>query len=105
MRWRLEKVLGYRVTHSFGMKNTKGRPLYNMIFATDHPAGEKIMNHIYGKAAGAGPQMQAEAAAKLQEEKEEKSGTPGLFPPIPKAVKPDDIYVHQPPVDPFRLPR
>ena len=26
MRWRLEKVLGYRVTHSFEMKNTRGSP-------------------------------------------------------------------------------
>jgi hypothetical protein len=104
MRWRLEKVLGYRVTHSFGMKNTGGRPIYNMIFATDHPAGEKIMNHVYGKAAEAQPKMQAAAAAKLQAQKEEESDAPGLFPPLPKAVKPADVYVHQPPVLPYQLP-
>jgi three-Cys-motif partner protein len=103
MRWRLEKVLGYRVTHSFGMKNTRGMPLYNMVFATDHQAGERIMNHIYGKAAEVRPQMQAEAAARLQAEKEEKSGKLGLFPPLPKAVKPEELYTHQPPVPPFQL--
>ena len=104
MRWRLEKVLGYHVTHSFEMKNTRGAPVYNMVFATDNPTGEKIMNHIYGKAAQVRPQMQAEAAAKLQEAKEEESGAPGLFPPIPKAVRPDDLYAHQPPGPPYQLP-
>ena len=104
MRWRLEKVLGYRVTRPFEMKNTKGGPLYNMILATDHPAGERIMNHIYGKAAEVRPQMQAEAAAKAQEEREEKLGTPGLFAPLPKTVEPDDLYIHQPPTPPYQLP-
>lgn len=103
MRWRLETVLGYHATHSFGMKNTRGGPIYNMVFATDHPAGEKIMNHIYGKAARIRPRMQAEAAAKLLSEKEEKAGTPGLFPPIPKAVPADDLYVHEPPNPPYQL--
>jgi three-Cys-motif partner protein len=104
MRWRMAKPLGYRVTHPFEMKNTKGTPLYNMIFATDHDAGERIMNHIYGKAAEERPQMQAEAAAKAQEAKEEKLGTPGLFAPMPRTIKPDDLYVHQPPTPPYRLP-
>ena len=62
------------------------------------------MNHIYGKAAQERPQMQAEAAAKVQEAKEEKLGTPGLFPPMAKIIKPDNLYVHQPPTLPYRLP-
>lgn len=103
MRWRLEKDLGYRATHSFGMKNTRGIELYNMIFATDHDAGQKIMRHIYGKAAEVRPQMQAEAAAKLQAEKEEESGMVGLFDPIPVA-RTEEIYVHQPPTEPYQLP-
>jgi hypothetical protein len=104
MRWRLENVLGYRVTHQFEMKNTRGAPVYSMVFATDHPAGERIMNHIYGTAAEVRPQMQAEAAAKAQEVKEERLGTPGLFAPLPKVMRPDDLYVHQPPTPPYRLP-
>jgi three-Cys-motif partner protein len=104
MRWRIEKMLGYRVTHSFGMKNTRGTEIYNMVFATDHPAGEKIMNHIYGKAAQTQPRMRAEAAAKLQAEKEEKSGATGLFAPLPRAVESTRLYAHQPPWPPFRLP-
>lgn len=104
MRWRMENLLGYRVTHPFEMKNTRGTPLFNMIFATDHPAGERIMNHIYGTAAQERPRMQAEAAANTQEAKEEKLGTPGLFAPMPKTIKPDNLYVHQPPTRPYRLP-
>lgn len=101
MRWRLEKVLGYNVTHSFEMKNTKGVPLYNMVFATDNSTGEKIMKHVYGKAAEKRPLMQAEAAARVQEEKEQEIGAPGLFPPMPRAIKPDQLYSHQPPTPPY----
>jgi hypothetical protein len=86
MRWRLENVLGYKVTHHFEMKNTHGSPLYNMIFATDNDAGEKIMKHIYGKAASQRPIMQREAAARREAEREAESNAPGLFDPIPKAV-------------------
>ena len=68
MRWRIEKELGYRATHAFEMKNTQGGPLYSMVLATDHDAGERIMRHIYGGAAEAQPRMQAEAAAKLRGE-------------------------------------
>lgn len=104
MRWRLETELGYRITHSFGMKNTRGAPLYNMVFATDHPAGERIMNHIYERAAEAQPQMRAEAVAILQAKREDKSGEIGLFPPIPRAVRSTALYEHQPPTPPYRLP-
>jgi three-Cys-motif partner protein len=104
MRWRLEKVLGYKVTHHFEMKNTRGAPLYNMIFATDNEAGEKIMKYIYGKAAERRPKMQREAAARCEAEKEAQSNEPGLFPAIPKAVKAEELYMHQPPNPPFRLP-
>jgi three-Cys-motif partner protein len=104
MRWRLENVLGYKVTHHFEMKNTHGSPLYNMIFATDNDAGEKIMKHIYGKAASQRPIMQREAAARREAEREAESNAPGLFDPIPKAVKSEVLYSHRPPNPPYRLP-
>jgi hypothetical protein len=85
------------------MSNTRGVPLYNMIFATDHDAGERIMQHIYGLAAEAQPRMQAEAVARFEREREEKTGVMGLFDPIVK-VKPADLYVHRPPTPPYRLP-
>lgn len=103
-RYRLENELGYKVTHHFEMKNTRGAPLYNMVFATDNDAGERIMKHIYGRAASKRPLMQAEAAARRAAEREAESNAPGLFDPIPKAVKVEELYRHRPPILPFRLP-
>lgn len=103
MRWRLENVLGYARTHAFEMKNTHGTPIYSMIFATDHAAGDKIMSHIYGKAADKRPLMQAEAAAKVQAEREAKDGVWTLIPPLPKKIAPDKLYVHEPPTVPYGM--
>jgi three-Cys-motif partner protein len=104
MRWRLERVLGYRMTHSFDMRNSTGNEIYNLVFATDHDAGERIMDHIYRRAAEAQPAMVAEAAARRQHQREERAGVPGLFPP---PVRPD-VYVphyrHEPPWPPYELP-
>lgn len=50
MRWRLEKTLGYGFTHTLRLTNVTGVPLYDMIFATDHAAGDNIMKSVYGKA-------------------------------------------------------
>lgn len=104
MRWRLETVLGYGATHSFTMKNTKETPLYEMIFATDHLAGEKIMSDIYAKAAVKRPQMRAEAVARLEADREDRSGVLSLFPPMPKSVKTVARYKHEPPRQPYQLP-
>ncbi len=61
MRWRLERHLGYRFTHPFELKNTRGATLYHMIFATDNDAGTRIMESIYNAAAARVPEMQKEA--------------------------------------------
>jgi three-Cys-motif partner protein len=61
MRWRLERELGYRFTHPFELKNTRGATLYHMIFATDHDAGTRIMESIYASAAQKMPEMHKEA--------------------------------------------
>ena len=104
VRWRLERVLGYRMTHSFDMRNSTGNAIYNLVFATDHTAGERIMNHIYRKAANAQPMMVAEAATRRQQEREEKAGVPGLFPPPIRGYVPTREYRHQPPSPPYELP-
>lgn len=101
MRWRLETVLRYRKTHFFEMKNLGGAPIYTMIFATDNRAGDTIMSYIYGQAAMDQPKMRAEALAKQQAIKEEKSGKPGLFDPPPKDMAPGELYQHQPPTRPW----
>ncbi len=61
MRWRLTNVLGYRRTHPFEIKNTRGGLLYHMIFATDNEAGDQIMSSIYEAAANRYPEMMREA--------------------------------------------
>jgi three-Cys-motif partner protein len=80
MRYRLEVVLGYRWTHPFEVLNEGGRPIYHMIFATDHEAGTKIMTAIYNKAAQEFPAMRRRAG-QLKKEKglQEKTGSRWLF--------------------------
>ncbi|WFE46369.1 three-Cys-motif partner protein TcmP [Verrucosispora sp. WMMD1129] len=104
IRWRLENILGYKATHSFQMKNTRGADIYEMVFATDHDAGEKIMSHIYRMAADAQPRMRAEAVAKVEAEREEKSGVLSLIPPMAKVINTVPRYKHEPPREPYRLP-
>jgi len=45
------KGLGYKqgFIYSRLIKSTLGRPLYDMIFATDHPLGAKIMKYVFDK--------------------------------------------------------
>lgn len=103
MRWRLERVLGYRITHALELKNTRGTPLYSMIFATDNEAGNSIMSRIYENASLKHPQMAAEAAALAQANKEAAEGTEGLFPPVPRRPATPAKYRHEPTREPFRL--
>ena len=103
MRWQLEHELGYQATHTFEMKNTNGVPIYEMIFATDNGAGNRIMSHLYGKAAKRRPRMREEALTKLRSVKEQERGALTLFPPMPRIVEPDDLYQHSPPQPPYRL--
>lgn len=104
MRWRIEKILGYKATHSFGLRSATGTPLYEMIFATDHDAGERIMSHLYRKAVVEQPQMRADALARLEEERDIKQGRIGLFDAIPRQFDPPPPYRHEPPQPPYWLP-
>lgn len=102
MRWRLQNRLGYAHTHAFEMKNTNGVPIYSMIFATDNAAGNKIMSHVYTKAAHKRPRMQAEAAVKVQARREERAGKLTLFGPMPRSSS-EELYVHEPPTLPYGM--
>lgn len=61
LRWQFEKQLGYQHTIRIPMTMKNGMNLYDMVFATDHPAGLKIMSHLYRKAAEREPKMRQEA--------------------------------------------
>jgi len=63
MRWRLAHDLGYQRTHVLEFKNTRGTPLYHMVFASDHAAGDRIMASIYATAANRNQDMAQDARA------------------------------------------
>jgi three-Cys-motif partner protein len=103
-RWRLEKVLGYRITHSFAVRNTGGSPLYHLILATDNETGSRIMRDIYRKASLEHEAMRREAAERRRIRREEEHGRLSLFPAgeiaagSPRGVAP---YVHEAPWVPY----
>jgi three-Cys-motif partner protein len=99
-RWRIEKVLGYSITHAFEVKNTSGSPLYHLILATDNQAGSKIMSDVYRKAARKHEAMRREALERRRLIRDEEQGRPSLFSAEELASTgraEDATYVHQPP--------
>jgi hypothetical protein len=48
--------------------------------------------------------MRAEAVARLEAEKEEKSGVLSLLPPVRRLIRSTPRYQHEPPRVPFVLP-
>jgi hypothetical protein len=78
MRWRLETVLGYKTTMVFKVKNTGGTEIFDMIFATDHEVGEKIMGNIYSRAMQRQPNLQHKARLQLRQKREEDRGVVGM---------------------------
>jgi hypothetical protein len=63
MRWRLAHDLGYQRTHVLEFKNSRSTPLYHMVFASDHDAGDKIMAGLYATAANRNQDMAQDAIA------------------------------------------
>jgi three-Cys-motif partner protein len=107
MRWRLERSLGYRKSYSFTMKNTGGQDLYDMIFVTDHDAGDRIMRHLYDAAAKRQPAMRQHALALRRDKRLIEQGVEPLFPITPDmvaAADPQQLYQPEPPREPYRLP-
>jgi three-Cys-motif partner protein len=106
MRWRLEQTLGYRYTHTLRLTNVQGVPLYDMVFATDHPVGDKIMRSVYRTAAARFPRMRQEARARRRDRQERDAGGSALFTheelmsDAPLAT--NETYEHTAPTPPYR---
>jgi three-Cys-motif partner protein len=79
MRWRLERDLGYKATRVFKVKNTAGSEIFDMIFATDHAVGDKIMKAVYSKAMSQQGALRERARQQRKQSREEKEGLLGLF--------------------------
>ncbi|MGH3775422.1 MAG: three-Cys-motif partner protein TcmP [Pseudonocardiaceae bacterium] len=105
MRWRLEKTLRYGFTHTLRLTNINGVPLYDMIFATDHEVGDKIMKLVYLKAAERFPKMRQEARARRRDRQEQEAGSDALFTHQAllqdAPLRPHESYQHTPPVPPY----
>jgi len=107
MRWRLERVLGYRKTLPLALCNVSGHPVYTMIFATDHQAGRSIMEDVYGHAdVHEIPALRSQALALRERKRQEAKGLQRLFdvePVVDSAAKFDLVEPWAPPA-PFSEP-
>jgi three-Cys-motif partner protein len=84
LRWRLEQDLGYAATERIPMHMMGSRmPIYDMVFATDHPVGQKIMTHLYVSAARREPSMMAEVRQAVRDRKQAELRQTALFEPLP----------------------
>lgn len=104
MRWRLERELGYQWTHALELVTERNHPLYDMIFATDHQAGNRIMSHLYNVAAAQIPQMRQAALEQRKRHDEDSRGVMRLFDEdrVSEPIHPTEkLYKHLPPSRPF----
>jgi three-Cys-motif partner protein len=105
MRWRLEKTLGYVYTHTVRLTNVHGVPLYDMVFATDHTIGDKIMRSVYQAAAQRFPRMRQEARARRRDRQERDAGVGGLFTHEEllqdTPLQANEVYERTPPTPPY----
>ena len=95
LRRRLEKGLGYANTARIPMRMLQGMPIYDMVFATDHEVGQKIMTHLYRKATEREPEMLAEAREKAADKRRDKRGVLTLF-QVEPTVKASDVTKWEP---------
>jgi len=111
MRWRLEHDLGYKTTLDFQVTNTSGTGIFDMIFATDHWAGEKIMTDLYSAAMRRQPELRHKAKLQRRQDREEDQGVHGLF-PLAELARPTTEaagyrirrHRHEPARPPYRMP-
>ena len=85
-RWNLHNRLGYAMTARIPMKMVNNTTLYDMVFATDHPVGQKIMTELYKSAAKREPEMRREASARHVNLRTERSIQPALFNVLPNQI-------------------
>jgi three-Cys-motif partner protein len=106
MRWELEQRLGYNTTVPLQLRNTRGRHIFSMIFATDHPVGDKIMRSLFDGAEGAVEQMVKLSKVQRSLSRHEELGQSSFF-DAPELVAMDDGAASErptlgPPTEPFR---
>jgi hypothetical protein len=68
-----------------------GVPIYDMVFATDTEVGDKIMTHLYRRAAKREPEMRQDAKARATEQRDEKAGRMTLFGLDPASISVESL--------------
>lgn len=107
MRWRFEQALGYQWTHALELVSERNQPLYDMVFATDHEAGNRIMANLYNSAAAELPEMRQAALEQRKRIEEDARGVMRLFEEEPAGEAgraAQKLYKHLPPSQPFWIP-
>ena len=78
-RYRLQETLGYETTLTIEMGNERGAPVYVLVFATDHPAGTRIMSSVLEEAREQSADYRSEVAQRRSRQERERAGTHNLF--------------------------
>ncbi|WP_037084199.1 three-Cys-motif partner protein TcmP [Prescottella equi] len=107
MRWRLERVLGYKTTLPLEFTNENGNPIYTVIFATSNDTGAHIMNSVFSKHGVALANMRNMSKAAKRLEREEDAGEFSLFGAEEIGTLMTCTTVREPlmpPVEPYRFP-
>jgi three-Cys-motif partner protein len=103
LRWQLEHELKYKHTHSFRVTDMTGHYLYDLVFATDNAAGNRIMGDVYAKAAGTFEVMRREELLRLRELKSGQLSIFGAAEMAKLGLLSLPVYSHQPPWRPFGM--
>lgn len=107
MRWQLETELGYATTVPLEVRNTIGRGIFHLIFATDHAVGDKIMRTLFEGADDALELMVKNQKIMRKVKRDEAIGQESLFEvePMTSLSEPPARNPVLPPVEPFRYDR
>ena len=97
-RHRLNYDLGYETTFALHIGDTVRKPLYTMIFATDHDAGVNIMRSVYYNACDLFASQRGYMRSFQQRQQRESSGVPNLF-----DVMPTDLPIAPLPYEKFQI--
>ena len=78
MQIKLEYELGYKYSHRIPMQMHNKVTIFDMVFASDHDAGDRIMRHLYNRAARLEPEMMRQAKSVKRQKESEARGEMGL---------------------------
>lgn len=98
-RYRLQEVLGYETTLTIEMGNERGAPVYVLVFATDHPAGTRIMSSVLEEARKQSAEYRSEVAQRRSREERDRAGTPNLFDAMGQSPAEPPLYFETTQVD------